>query len=286
MRKIDPLLYGIKPGSQIGQDLKKDAVDNRDHLLKNLSIFKVGESLPSVIDHTSGMSPVKDQGNLGSCVSFSIAAMKEWQERKEHEKEVELGKPDHRKGKIYDYSEAWIYRMCKKIDDWPGEEGTSIKCGMKVLNKIGVPAENAWPYKKIYSEEPKKWAHLVARWAIGGEYYRIESIQQLKTSLMNGPVVMGIPCFVEIFYVGSDGIVLYPANINECYGGHAIAAVGMDDSSQLIKFKNSWSSEWGDKGYGYISYKYFNDLAWDTWGSKDITVTKEMLKGASAVLER
>ena len=103
---------------------------------------------------------------------------------------------------------------------------------------------------------------------------------------MNGPVVMGIPCFEEIFYVGSDGIVLYPANINECYGGHAVCCCGMDDSSQLIKFKNSWTSEWGDKGYGYISYKYFNDLAWDTWGSKDITVTKEMLKGASVVLER
>ena len=55
--------------------------------------------------------------------------------------------------------------------------------------------------------------------------------------------------------------------------------VGYDDDRHLFKFKNSWGTGWGDNGYGYLSYRYIDELLWSAWVAKDISVTKDMLKG-------
>ncbi|MDD0852773.1 C1 family peptidase [Halobacteriovorax sp. GB3] len=40
-----------------------------------------------------------------------------------------------------------------------------------------------------------------------------------------------------------------------CYG-HAIHFTGYDKEKRIFQFKNSWSKNWGDEGYGYMSYDY------------------------------
>jgi len=265
-----------------------DVPDERDFTIKNTpNLFKVDENLnlASKLDYSSNMSEVRDQGNLGSCVAFAAAAMKEWQERKEHDKEVSEGKEDHREGKEYNYSEAWIYWNCKKIDAWPNEEGTSIRDAMQVLNKIGVPTEKAWPYSddKLNIGKPASWATLIAKWAMIGAYYRVDTVEQAKVALtQDGPFIMGVPCFYDFFFP-VDGFVKDPADGEVNYGGHALCVVGYDDNTQRIKFKNSWGTGWGQNGYGYISYNYFNKYSWSNWACKDVTVTTEMLKGHSSL---
>jgi hypothetical protein len=46
--------------------------------------------------------------------------------------------------------------------------------------------------------------------------------------------------------------------------GHALTIVGYDDEQQLFIIANSWSENWGDKGYFYMDYKFFEDkdLLW------------------------
>jgi len=278
-KRIDKLL------SKFPLNYRRDPEDERDFLLtggiKNL--LEAESKLPERVDHTPGMSPVKDQGQLGSCVGFAVAAMKEWQEKHEHEEEVAKGKRG--RPKVYDYSEAWLYWNSKKLDPWPNEEGTSIRYAMKVLQKIGVPTEKGWPYKSVGDVgKPKKWAGLVARWALIESYQRIDTLTGLKLALVNGPVPIGIPCFYEIFFVGSDGYVPYPADPDKIYGGHAVCAVSYNNRTQLIKFKNSWGKKWGANGYGFLPYKYIDDFLWDAWSSKDLSVTKDMLKGTMKLI--
>jgi len=263
---------------------KKDPSDERDYKLTS-NFQNLSESvdlLPEHVDYTAGMPAVRDQGQLGSCVGFAVTAMKEWQEKKEHEEEMAKGKRGRKK--IYNYSEAWVYWNAKKLDPWGIEdEGTSIRYAMKVLQKIGVPTEKGWPYKDINDidaiGEPERWADLVARWALIDSYWRVNNLSELKIALNDGPVPIGVPCFYEIFFVGNDGIVSYPADSNEIYGGHAVCAVGYNDETKLIKFRNSWGKSWGENGYGYLPYDYVEDFLWDAWASKDLSVTTEMLKG-------
>lgn len=243
-------------------------------------------NLPFQIDHSKNMSSVKNQGRLGSCVGFASVAMKECQEKEEHEREITTGKKDHRAGKEYDLSEQWVYWNCKKIDSWPNEEGTSIRCAMKVLKQIGVPTENAWPYtdSKINVGEPKRWAKLIARWAAIQSYWRIDNLAELKTALAESPIVIGVPVFEEWFNP-VKGLISYPSNPYNILGGHAIACVGYDDSKEVVKFKNSWSSNWGYNGYGYLSYSYLNDFLWDAWVAKDVSVTRNMIKGTRELVK-
>lgn len=256
--------------------LQRDNPDERDFRTTALPPLL---SLPLRVDHTVGMSPVKDQGRLGSCVGFAVTAMKEWQEKTEHEREVAAGKRDHREGKVFDLSEQWVYYKAKSIDVWPNQEGTSIRYAMKVLHNIGAPTEKAWPYNDVEMGKPESWAPMIARWAIIKAYRRATSLTELKTGLIDGPVCIGVPVFLEFFYAGADGIVKYPANPDKIYGGHAIAAVGYDDNKQLVKFKNSWGAGWGQNGYGYFPYRYINNFLWDAWIAEDMSVTKEMLRG-------
>ena len=260
---------------------KRDEADKRDYSFSTTvpdTVEKRIKVAPSIVSHNEKMTGIRDQGRLGSCVSFAVAAVKEWQEKVEHEAEVSAGKVDHRKGKQYNLSESWIYWNAKKIDPWPNEEGTSIRCGMKVIRSLGTPCEEAWPYNDINYGEPKSWAPLIARWARVESYWRINNLTELKLALLEGPTVIGIPCFEEIFYTDETGYIPYPANPNMIYGGHAICVTGYNDSQNIVTFKNSWGKGWGSRGYGFLTYRYINDFLWDAWACKDVSMTKELLK--------
>lgn len=267
---------------------KKDPDDERDFKFGSTMTSSPGAilaSMPAAISHRPRMTGVKDQGNLGSCVGFAITAMKEWQEKVEHEAEIAAGKKDHRDGKEYNLSESWVYWNCKKIDPWPNEEGTSIRYAMKVLQKIGTPSEGGWPYDDSVRGEPESWAHLIARWARIDSYWRVDNLSELKVALLSGPVVIGIPCFREIFFVGQNGVIPYPAEPQVVYGGHAVCAIGFNDTKQRVMFKNSWGIGWGNYGYGSIPYRYVNDFLWDAWACKDLSMTKELLKENKSIFE-
>ena len=68
------------------------------------------------------------------------------------------------------------------------------------------------------------------------------------------------------------GEIPYPGPGDRLEGGHAVVAVGYDDGKKIGKDKgallirNSWGTEWGDKGYGWLSYSYVEGgLADDFW---------------------
>jgi hypothetical protein len=147
--------------------------------------------------------------------------------------------------------------------------GLYIRSVLNVLRTIGCCPESNWPYvDKKYNLQPPKEAFDVAEdYQITG-YARVPSnLDYLRLVLDNKvPIIGAFSCPKSIGswgtfntgFVGSD----------ELDGtGHAVLFVGYDDNMEktyedgskekgFLIFKNSWGSNWGDDGYGYLPYSY------------------------------
>jgi len=233
----------------------RDKEDGRDYLMKG---FLPKVKLPKKLDLIDKMTPVRNQGDEGTCVAFaSVVGMKEYQEKIDYKKFVSL-------------SPRFLYNECKKIDGFPDEEGTTIRSAMQVLQKIGVCQEEFWPYSPHQTDKPKEGTYENAEKFKIIAYARIADLGELKQSLfLKGAVVIGVEVF-EGMRKPKNGIIPMPGRYEESLGLHAICIRGFDDYVRLAPFKNSWDTEWGNKGYGYFPYKYIEKYATDMWSSVDI----------------
>ncbi len=233
----------------------KDKFDDRDYLMRAyLPLAK----LPKKIDWTQKMSPVRDQGEEGTCVSFATATgMKEYQEAIDYEKLIIL-------------SPRFVYSECKKIDGMPGMEGTTIRAAMQVLGARGVCREKFWPYQAHQKDKAKEGAIQDAKRFRIKTYARILNLNELRLSLATkGSCVIGVQVFNGMMNT-KTGLVPLPKKNETALGGHAICAVGYDDGKRVVKFKNSWSDKWGQRGYGFLPYAYVERYMMDAWSSVDI----------------
>lgn len=224
--------------------------------------------IPKSVDYTKEMSPVEDQDGEGVCVAFACGdAMKEYQEKKERKQHINL-------------SVRYLYQKCKEIDGIPDQEGTYIRVAMKILRKKGIPPEECWPFvphnigKPCADADSKAYPYRIKAFA------RLKNILEMKRSLIvNGPFVAGVKVYDSFLSedVARIGIVPVPAPEETLQGGHAICIVGYDDEKQLFKFKNSWSKNWGDNGYGYLSYEYIEKYCIDAWSATDLIEDPEKI---------
>jgi C1A family cysteine protease len=95
----------------------------------------------------------------------------------------------------------------------------------------------------------------------------------MKACLASGyPFIFGFTVYdsFESDAVAKTGIVPMPSKTELVLGGHAVMAVGYDDSKKWFIVRNSWGEDWGDKGYFYIPYDYLTNknLASDFWTIK------------------
>lgn len=99
-------------------------------------------------------------------------------------------------------------------------------------------------------------------------------LAEIKKSLAAElPAMFGFSVYNSIPAVGDGNLdIPYPKRGDTLEGGHAVLAVGYDDDKKIngetgaILIRNSWGTQWGDKGYGWLPYKYvLNGLADDFW---------------------
>jgi len=232
--------------------------------------------LPPSKDLRAWCSPVEDQGNIGSCTAQAGVAILEYFQRKAFNKHI-------------DGSRLFLYKATRNLLGWTGDTGAFLRSTMGAMVSLGVPPERYWPYQTSnYDKEPPAFCYAFAQNYQAMKYYRLDPpneppnnvLQRVKRNLAADlPSMFGFTVYDSIWQVSGTGKIPYPAQGDAVAGGHAVLAVGYDDSMKIknpapgskattgaFLIRNSWGSNWGDNGYGWLPYDYLlSGLADDWW---------------------
>lgn len=237
---------------------RKDTPDHRD-LKVPIPRWKAIVA-PARVDLRRNCSRIENQGDLGSCTANSATSAMEFLYKK-------LGKPQPELSRLFLYfaTRVWIAQ-----EDPSSDNGAMLRDVMKALTKFGTSIEGLWPYKpENFFTVPNDAAKQDALNHQILHYFRCPNLAYIKACLAQGyPAVGGfmVPASADGPETEKTGIIKYPAPNEGFVGGHAVLFVGYDDKRQMLIFQNSWGTDWGEKGFGYLPYRYVNNnLAGDFW---------------------
>ena len=236
-----------------------DLPDMRDHMYAAPQPTML--SLPAKVDLRPTCPPVYDQGALGSCTGNAIAGAIQFDRAKQ------AAKPDFVPSRLFIYYNERVIEHTVAQDS-----GAMIRDGIKSVSKLGVCPEPEWPYDiSKFAAKPPATAFKDALKYKAVSYTRlVQTAAQMKGCLASGyPFVFGFTVYesFESEEVAKTGVVPMPQASEKVLGGHAVLAVGYDDTTQRFIVRNSWGTGWGMKGYFTIPYAYVtdNNLADDLW---------------------
>ena len=210
--------------------------------------------LPQAVDLSKYFPRVGDQGQQGSCVAWATAyaARAYYAEQVEHR---DTTQPQNVPSPAYLFDLIHLNGDCIS--------GSYVSDAMDVL-KQGAPSLADFPYDQTSCAAPPSAARAKATdFRIDG-YDEVFDPSRNMTDLdqVKGPLAQGNPVVVlalvdDAFqYISPDNKV-WRSNASEPGSGHAFTIVGYDDRTQTFKFINSWSTQWGDQGYGWMTYDTF-----------------------------
>jgi C1A family cysteine protease len=257
-----------------------DLPDARDYTVGNEEVQAIlakdkrlkgkAKKLPADVDLRQWCSQVEDQGQLGSCTANAGVVLIEYFQRRAFKRDI-------------DASRLFLYKATRDLLGWEGDTGAYLRTTMKAMALFGVPPEANWPYDITqFDVEPSAFLYAFGQSYQSLKYYRhdppgtsgAQVLQSVKQHLAAGlPCMFGFTVYSSFPAVGEGtGEIPYPAPGESVLGGHAIDAVGYSDSKKIgaekgaLLIRNSWGTDWGVQGYGWMPYRYVEDgVADDFW---------------------
>ena len=216
--------------------------------------------LPTSVDFRKLMDEVRDQGSRPTCVAFALtAAHEKWRVAAENISE--------------DLCEEFLYWAAKKVD-MNGLAGTSLNSAAKALGDTGQPNEDSWPYDSEFDDslsnlEPPALLDFDKCIQLETEALDL-TLTEIKSRLSSEDAVVLVVPVCDSFFITDDGFMQLPSPEEIIADLHAVLIVGYDDSlhNGVLMIRNSWGADWGDEGYGYLPYSYFESFALDAWAVK------------------
>lgn len=243
---------------------RPDLPDYRDYKLADNEPIQPANTLPAYVDLRAGDSPIRDQGQLGSCTAFTGEGAFHFELKKQGLTDF-LGSP------------LFLYYQ-ERVDQGTvnSDSGASIREISKALANYGIAPESDWPYNiSTFTQQPPQQAYTDALQHKATQYLSVaQQLDQIRSCLASGyPVMFGFTVYqnLETPAVQQSGIVPMPSG--SVLGGHANMLVGYNDNNQYFISRNSWGTGFGDKGYLYFPYAYLlnSGLASDFWTLRVVT---------------
>jgi C1A family cysteine protease len=237
---------------------------------------RIAAALPSNINHANMMSPGRQQGHRGTCVSFAMTAVHEYYRRITANSQEDL-------------SEQFLYHETKLIDGSPNTCGTWAVKAAQVLSSLGECSEQVWPYNpNLPCNNNGVEPALAKADAAGSKFQAVvlapKDVYGIKTALATGSVVaFSIPVYNSWYQsseVARTGRITMRIGTEPMNGGHAMCLIGYQDDQTspgggYFVLRNSWFGVWGmqcpyGSGNGTIPYAYIGNEAWEAVSSPTV----------------
>lgn len=278
IRTLEKQLEGYKDQIEKNEKVKECFVDDgffrfddkKFRLLPNIDEeplkdnYEAHEVNVESVDLRSNFTKIKNQGQQGSCLSFTLTSIFEYMMKVSKQEE-------------YDLSEAFLYYNARNLDtdeSISNDNGSRFHPSIESLSKYGIALEKYWPYdESVYDKRPSEEAYKDAETRKLVKALNVEcSVKAIKSALSDGYPVAGsfilfpsfnqngayiqMPTQEEIDNVHNENV---KDEQMERHTRHAMTIVGFSDELQMFLVRNSWGEDWGNKGYCYIPYAYIEN---------------------------
>lgn len=202
-----------------------------------------GSSLPSSIDwrNKGAVTSVKDQGQCGSCWTFSSTGAVE-------------GAWAIAKGQLVDLSEEQLVECATGISYGShGCSGGQMEGAFKYIIEHGQCSDASYPYTSGTGKSGScKSCSSVAHISSCSDVTPNDQLA-LKAAVAQQPVAIAIEADTRYFQSYSSGILTSSSCGTNLDHGVLIVGYGTENGQDYWLVKNSWSSTWGDAGYVKIA---------------------------------
>ncbi|CAG9762592.1 unnamed protein product [Ceutorhynchus assimilis] len=204
-------------------------------LSKTTKYVKTGVAVPDSVDwrQQGQVTPIKDQGNCGSCWAFSITGTTE-------------GAYYRKNGKLVSLSEQQLVDCATDVND--GCQGGFMTETLPYVEQYGLQSEETYPYvaqDNACSYNASKVVTKISSYVV----LPVEDENALLEAVATvGPVSVAI----DAYYIDSYGSgVFEDADCSPDFLNHGVVIVGYgtENGKDYWLVKNSWGTGWGEEGY-------------------------------------
>jgi hypothetical protein len=204
------------------------------------------------------MPSVLNQGNEGSCVSFSVGYY-----ARSGEQFYKTGAASY-SNSVNVFSPEFLFNQTKTSSDC---SGSAVITALDFIKSKGICSFQSMPYSSTNGCALMPTSSQLTE-AAG---YKIVSYSAIYASDITGiktmvaakhPLVAPVSIDAN-FYNAGPGYIWN--SFSGFYNNHVVTICGYDDAKHAFKAVNSWGTTWGDAGYIWIDYDFLSTVCYQVY---------------------